>query len=404
LSSLYSDARTVYLHLIAPPSLESRLPAIDESWENFGADTGSQLEAQTKLPKVNLKTFYIGRLRDFNRWVAGLRPPGATPTLDYLHVLFPHGPWLYFPDGRVRAVTVPRAPGRTEELWWNEPLAEQAWQRHLLQAGFTDKLLGRFLDRLHKTGLWDKALVVVTVDEGDSFRGGDSRRDPTKTNIGDIAFIPLFVKLPGRDQGRFVERHVTSVDVLPTIASVLGVKLRWKHDGRSALTAGPGSGTVRVGRFATSFQAAEALRQGARERKLKLFGSGTWGLPQLSGTGPYRGLVGRPLESVQIGGSVGASATVDAVGSRLLRKLPKESLLIPSPLSGSLSGLRPGDTIAFALNGRIAAVSQVYRGPRFSALAPASAFRAGRNSVRAFLVTGSATAPQLHELQVRLSG
>jgi len=251
--------------------------------------------------------------------------------------------------------------------------------------------------------LWDKALVVVTVDEGDSFRGGDSRRDPTKTNIGDIAFIPLFVKLPGQDQGRVVERHVTSVDVLPTIASVLGVKLRWRHDGRSALSSGPGSGTVRVGKFAISFQAAEALRQRARERKLKLFGSGTWG-PQLSGTGPYRGLVGRPLGSVQITGSVDASATVDAVGSRLLRKLPKRSLLIPSPVSGSLSGMRPGDTIAFALNGRIAAVSQVYRGPRLSALAPESAFRAGRNSVRAFLVTGSATAPQLHELRVRLSG
>src|SRR5205823_3000929 len=232
--------------------------------------------------------------------------------------------------------------------------------RHLLQAGFTDKLLGRFIDKLHRTGLWSKALVVVTVDEGDSFRGGDSRRDPTRTNLGDIAFIPLFVKLPGQDEGRVVERHVTSVDVVPTIAWVLGVRLRWKHDGRSALTSGPGSGTVRVGKFATSFQAAEALRQAARERKLKLFGSGSWG-PQLSGTGRYRGLVGRPLGSVEISGSVEASATVDAIGSRLLRKLPKASLLIPSPLSGSLSGVRPGETIAFALNGRIAAVSQAYR-------------------------------------------
>ena len=106
---------------------------------------------------------------------------------------------------------------------------------------------------------------------------------------------------------------------------------------------------------------------------------------------------------MEISGSVDASATVDAIGTRLLRKLPKASLLIPSPLSGSLSGVRPGETIAFALNGRIAAVSQAYRGPRFSALAPESAFRAGRNSVRVFLVTGSTAAPQLHELRVRLS-
>ncbi len=402
LSSLYSDARTVYLHLIAPPSLEERLPPIDESWADFGADTGKQLEEQAKLPKVNLKTFYIGRLRDFNRWLARLRAPGATPSLDYLHILFPHGPWLYFPSGRVRAVAVPRAPGRTEETWWNEGLAEQAWQRHLLQAGFTDKLLGRFIDKLHRTGLWSKALVVVTVDEGDSFRGGDSRRDPTRTNLGDIAFIPLFVKLPGQDQGRVVERHMTSVDVLPTIASVLGVKMRWKHDGRSALLDGPGSPMVRVGKFATSFSAAQALRQKARQRKLALFGSGSWG-PELAGTGRYRGLVGKPLGLLQIAGSVSASATIDAVGSKLVRSFPKRSQLIPSPLTGPVSGLHPGDAIAVALNGRIAAVSLVYRGPHFSALVPESAFRPGRNSVRAFLVSGSPSAPQLRELRVSFS-
>ena len=408
LSSLYSDARTVYLHLIAPPALESRLPAIDESWQNFGADTGNELEARVKPPKVNLKTFYIGRLRDFNRFLGNLRPPGRTPTLDYLHVLLPHGPWLYLPDGRLRAVAVPRAPGRTEEIWWDEGLAQQAWQRHLLQVGFTDRLLGRFLDRLHRTGLWDKALIVVTVDEGDSFRGGDSRRDPTSKNLGDIAFIPLFVKLPGRDTGRIVERHVTSVDVLPTIASVLGVKVHWRLDGHSALRSGPGSRTVRVGRYSTSFGAAQALRRSAGARKLRLFGSGLWG-PQLAGTGRYRQLVGTSVDSITLAGAVDARAVVDSVGSKLVRLLPRRSQLIPSPLAGSISGLRAGETLAFALNGRIAAVTHVYRergsggALRFSALVQESAFKPGRNSVRAFVVSGRAPSPQLRELALRLS-
>jgi hypothetical protein len=408
LSSLYSDARTVYLHLIAPPALETRLPAIDESWSNFGTDTGNQLEGRVKPPKVNLKTFYIGRLHDFNRWLRSLRPPGATPALDYLHVLFPHGPWLYFPDGRVRAVAVPRAPGRTEEQWWNESLAEQAWQRHLLQTGFADKLLGRFITRLKQTGLWDKALVIVTVDEGDSFRGGDSRRDPSKTNLGDIAFIPLFVKLPGKDEGGVVERHVTSVDVLPTIASVIGAKITWRVDGRSVLASGPRSRTVRVSTFSSSYRAAQKLRQRARERKLRLFGSGTWG-PKLSATGRYWELVGRQAGSLQLASGLSAGVTVDGVGSRLLRSLPKRSQLIPSPLTGTTSGLRPGETLAFALNSRIAAVSRVYRERdtgtlRFSVLPAASAFAPGRNRARAFVVTGPAAAPQFHEVHVSLSG
>jgi hypothetical protein len=86
-----------------------------------------------------------------------------------------------------------------------------------------------------------------------------------------------------------------------------------------------------------------------------------------------------------------------------LRAFPRRSQLIPSPLTGPVSGLHAGDTIAVALNGQVAAVSVVYRGPRFSALVPESAFRPGRNSFRAFLVTGSASAPQLRELRVRLT-
>ncbi len=407
LASLWSDAQTVYLHLLAPPPLETRLAPIDESWANFGADTGSQLEGSVKPPKVNLKTFYIGRLRDFNRWLTKLRPPGRTPTLDYLHVLFPHGPWLYFPDGRVRAVAVPRAPGRTEEEWWNESLAEQAWQRHLLQVGFADKLLGRFVARLHQTGLWDRALVIVTVDEGDSFRGGDNRRDPTQTNLGDIAFIPLFVKLPGKDEGRVIERHVQSVDVLPTIASLLGVKIGWHVDGRSVLSPGPGSPTVRVGTFRTSFRQAQALRLSARERKLRLFGSGSWG-PKLAATGRYWVLVGKRVGSLQVHGAPSTAATVDGVGSRLLRSLPRRSQLIPSPLAGTVSGLRSGQTLALALNGTIAAVSQVYREKdtgqlRFSVLPAPSAFATGRNRIRAFVVSGPAAAPLLREVRVALS-
>jgi hypothetical protein len=261
--------------------------------------------------------------------------------------------------------------------------------------------------RLHKTGLWDKALIVVTVDEGDSFRAGDSRRDPSKSNLGDIAFIPLFVKLPGENQGRVVERHVTSLDILPTIASVLGVRVRWKLDGHSALAEGPGPNTVRVSRLAMPYDAAQQLRVRARDRKLRLFGSGSWGL-QLAATGRYWTLVGKSVRSLGVSGSTGGRAVVDAVGSRLLRAFPTHSQLVPSPLAGTLHGVPPGRSIAVALNGRIACVSQVYRergtgAVRFSALAAEWAFEPGRNSVRVFVVSGPVSSPQLREVAVRLS-
>ena len=203
-----------------------------------------------------------------------------------------------------------------------------------------------------------------------------------------------------------IDRHVSSVDVVPTIAQVLGVKLGWHVDGRSVLASGPGSRTVRVNSFSTPFARAEALREQANARKEALFGSGSWG-PKLAATGLYWQLVGRPVAQLQAMGSLDATATVDKVGSRLLHALPKGSLLAPSPLGGTVSGLQPGTTIALAVNGRVAAVSQVYRqlggGLRFSLLPSDTAFRPGRNGARAFVVTGAASSPELREIRVALS-
>ena len=118
LSSLYSDVRVVYLHLIAPPELEQRLPVIDESWGNFGGGSSEdESPADDRLerpPKVDLNTFYLSRVRDFNRFVASFRKPGnGPPTLYFLHDLLPHTPWLYFPDGRARAVRARTRPAAT---------------------------------------------------------------------------------------------------------------------------------------------------------------------------------------------------------------------------------------------------------------------------------------------------
>jgi hypothetical protein len=413
LSSLYSDVRVVYEHLIAPPELEQRLPAIDESWGNFGSagDEGASTAASSSgpLPKVNLSTFYLSRVHDFNHFVASFRKPGGRPTLYWSHILLPHTPWLYFPDGRARAVAHTNAPGRNGELWVNGQLAIQAWQRHLLQVGYTDKLLGKMIARLHQVGLWDKALVIVMPDHGISFRGGDLRRRPTHTNLAELGFIPLFIKYPGQKEGRVVDsRHVTTLDILPTIADVLGVKVPWHVNGTSVLKGGPGSSVVDVAGVKESYAAALKRRQANLRRELSLFGSGGWG-PQFSGTGPYGGLVGRSVSALSVVSAGSGSAQIDAVGSRLLRRFPRNSPLVPSPLAGTLSGVSAGQALALALNGRVAAVSVAYRNPgggpvRFSLLAGESAFTTGRNSAQIYVLAGSPSAPRLDAVHTSLSG
>jgi hypothetical protein len=201
---------------------------------------------------------------------------------------------------------------------------------------------------------------------------------------------------------------VTTLDILPTIADVLGIRVPWHVDGTSALSGGSGSPVVDVAGVREPYAAALAQRRRSLARQLSLFGSGTWGA-RLAGTGPYRRLVGSSVSSLAVATDAAASATVDAVGSKLLRRYPRHSALVPSPLAGTLSGVAPGQQLALGLNGRIAAVSVAYRNPgggpvRFSELAGESAFRTGRNAIRVYLVTGSPAAPRLEAVRTTLAG
>ena len=96
----------------------------------------------------------------------------------------------------------------------------EAYQRYLLQVGYTDAALGLVLRRLRETGLYDRALVIVTADHGVGFR---PRRPATPlrrpTNLDEIGFVPLFVKLPGQRRGR--------------IGDALGEEPRRGPDGRA---------------------------------------------------------------------------------------------------------------------------------------------------------------------------
>jgi hypothetical protein len=200
---------------------------------------------------------------------------------------------------------------------------------------------------------------------------------------------------------------VSTLDLLPTIADVLGIKIPWHVAGTSALKGGAGSSVVDVAGVRQSYRAALAQRQASLARQLSLFGSGDWG-DRFSGTGPYRGLVGSRVSTLEVAPAPVASAHLDAVGSRLVRRFPRNSALVPSPLAGTVSGVPAGRPVAVALNGRIAAVSVAYRNPgggpvRFSALAGENSFRTGRNAVRVFVLAGSAAHPTLDAARSSLS-
>lgn len=349
-----------------------------------------------------------GKVKRFRAFVRSIeRRP--RPALWFKHVLLPHVPWQYYPSGRRYRRHAPEPiPGLNGELGFGVPwLVKVSYQRHLLQLGLADRLLGELLGRLRRLGLYRDAMVVVAADHGIGFHTGMERRTVTSLNIEDLAPVPLFVKLPGRRRGRVIDRHVETVDVLPTILDAANVAAPEGIDGSSLLAPSAaqaervtvfhrvGTELNTVGGEYTFDPRALALRRAAAlRRKLELFGAG--GGPEsdlLFAIGPHAELRGRLVSSLpSVPGP--AAAIVDQAAE--LSRVDLDSSFLPGEITGEIPYGRPGGgrPVALALDGRIAAVARTFslagsQVENFAVIVPERVFHDGAMSARLYeIVTG----------------
>ncbi len=96
-----------------------------------------------------------------------------------------------------------------------------------------DHQLGRVVDHLRSTGGLDDTLVVVTSDHGEQL--GDHGFVWKLGFFEESYRIPCIVRLPGAGgaAGRVVDEFTEGVDVLPTLAELLGQEVPVQCDGRS---------------------------------------------------------------------------------------------------------------------------------------------------------------------------
>ena len=168
--------------------------------------------------------------------------PSERPLFCFTHLVLPHYPWTFLPSGDQYQsdFSWPSIPagshGELGEVWDDDPQTVlRNEHRYRLQVGYVDRFIGQLLDRLQESKMLNESLLIVTADHGVSFRSGHSRRVPDADNLADIVSIPLFIKYPGQTEGRIDDRNIESVDLLPTVADVLGLQLPEPVDGTSAL-------------------------------------------------------------------------------------------------------------------------------------------------------------------------
>jgi hypothetical protein len=238
---------------------------------------------------------------------------------------------------------------------------------------------------------FDRALVVLVSDHGESFRPGRPRRD---MEDGGTLHVPLLIKQPFQESAVVDDRRATLIDVLPTIRDVLNIEVAWEIDGSSLL----GDGDRRTPEDPTGWP--EDLLSKDVERSHSWIGFGE--VDRIYRIGPFPDLVGVGVGDVSAGdGSpfrltwspTDPQLTVDLDFRWRFGEVALDRRFIPAYLTGQLSD---GEArvnamdLAVGLNGRIAATCRSFTDfdgtNRVAVLVPEALFRNGRNELRVFRI------------------
>ena len=395
--SFFADLMVIFLHIISPPKLGQQLPPLHAQWTGFGGELLkqgilTQDEAGSHLgPPTGGNN---SRDRHLTSFLSHIKE-SSNPVLHFLHVILPHTKYeylvsgqQYFNKGRYIPAGWIDGPGWGGRWIGKEPLILTAYHQYLQQIGYVDRYLGKLRSSLETAGLYDKALIIVTADHGVSFQRGLSMREVQKGNESDILKVPMFVKLPGQREGTISDRLVSGIDVLPTIADVLGLQIPREIDGFSMLdTENPPRDEIDflgVGKIK-----AQGLSGFPRLKwQVDHFGEHT-ALDRLVPKGPASSLIGQDLADLVVGHSPSLQYIHENLNQ--LDQVNLEGGYLPALFSGQIIGTsRRNLPIAVSLNGRIWATTEatIWDGKRnyFSVLFPPSAFQQGENKVSVFLI------------------
>ena len=403
------DASIVYGHRVLPSDLRDGLPAIDQSWGNYGADpAGAEddpfVEAQAASGTSQIERAYArwlqmdrdeksplgqaGVLREQARAIDG------SPGVHFVHVALPHRPWTlsrtgartsYSPD----ELTDPTEPGYAF-------YAQLDYQLHSMQVGAVDTMIGEIVDHLRELPDWEDTLLVVTSDHGTNLTPPDiGRMKITDANREEVYRMPLFIKAPGQVEGDVRDDSAQTIDVLPSIVDLLDVRTDWTFDGHSLFDRSAATTEPQV------TEDVDGVLDIASRRGAQFPHGDDW--LGLAAVGAHGDLVGTNVAELDVGGPSEYRATLGQGG--LLKDLPTADGRMPFVLSGEVepptASSDPPPELVAAVNGTLAGVVGGYRpsGGAWTFVGyVADLYREGRNEVVLYEVERAVGEVTLHPL------
>lgn len=122
----------------------------------------------------------------------------------------------------------PRQLGKAE----NEEELRQIFDGYDCGIRYTDECVGQILDLLKEQGIYEDTAVIITSDHGENM-GELAIYSEHATADYPTCHIPFILKWPGGKRGMVESSFHYSLDLLPTMADLLGVKKCSNWDGLS---------------------------------------------------------------------------------------------------------------------------------------------------------------------------
>jgi arylsulfatase A-like enzyme len=137
---------------------------------------------------------------------------------------------------------------------------------------YQDDLLGKLVEKLTSWGIADKTMIIVTADHGDEL-WEDGKQGHGGSQHETVLHVPLMIHYPPMFPATKITTGTEGVDILPTIADVLGVAMDPEWQGTSLLPLANGAAEYQFISISSSYENSHAGRMG--NWKLQLKGGGT---------------------------------------------------------------------------------------------------------------------------------
>ncbi len=248
------------------------------AWPVFGLDQGfDHFDHQDPLDGRSI----IGR---FNKWIGSL--DGTKPFFSFVLFKDVHHP--YWPGyARYTRFTRDASPVQRDgyreyaqslnALFLPHPEDPSAvTDEHVrkwidlydAQVSLADECISRLMSVLEQSEVAENTSIWIVSDHGDHHFEHQEANHGT-TLYQELVHVPLVVTLPGTDQRQRVDRVVSTVDILPTIAEVCGIPLSYEAHGESLMPLLRGEARPLGRRYAFSSVHDQRAIQDARYKLLR---------------------------------------------------------------------------------------------------------------------------------------